>query len=176
MLLLVVLGGCKTAKHATVVATEAEYLSSKVQVTIPHKDAVYSINGTMKLKKGELVQVSFLMPILRTEVARIEISPENILLVDRMNHRYVRSTKEELKNRLPRKWTYNRLEDLIYQASAPDEKKSLSGDEFGLTQLQKAKVELSDFSTDAVNVRPTTLSSRYTEVTLDELLQFLMSL
>jgi hypothetical protein len=128
------------------------------------------------LKKNEIVQVSFLMPILRTEVACIEITPDIIFLVDRMNHRYVRTTKEELKDRLPRRWTYNRLEDLIYQASEPDGKKTISGEEFGLAKLEKARVELSDFSREENNVKPTTLSSRYTEVTLDELLQFLLSL
>jgi hypothetical protein len=176
-LLLVGITGCKTTKRAVGVnAEENAYLSSKVQVTIPHGEAVYSVNGTMKLKQGEIVQVSFLMPILRSEVARIEVTPENILLVDRINHRYVRTTKEELKDRLPRRWTYNRLEDLIYEASKPNGKKSISGEEFGLAKLQKAKVELSDFTTGENNVKPTTLSSRYEQVTLDELLQFLLSL
>lgn len=176
-LLLLAFVGCKTSKQvAKVGSEESMYLSSKVEVTIPHGDAVYSVNGTMKLKKNEIVQVSFLMPILRTEVARIEITPDIIFLVDRMNHRYVRTTKEELKNRLPRRWTYNRLEDLIYQASTPDGKKTISGEEFGLAKLEKARVELSDFSQEENNVKPTTLSSRYTEVTLDELLQFLLSL
>lgn len=176
-LLLVGIMGCKTSKQAVGVnGEENAYLSSKVQVTVPHGETTYSVNGTMKLKKSEIVQVSFLMPILRTEVARIEVTPENILLVDRINHRYVRTTKEELKNRLPRRWTYNRLEDLIYEASMPNGTKILSGEEFGLANLQKAKVELSDFSTEENNVKPTTLSSRYEQVTLDELLQFLLSL
>lgn len=176
-LLLMGITGCKTSKQAAgAKGEESAFLSSKVQVTIPHGEATYSVNGTMKLKKSEIVQVSFLMPILRTEVARIEVTPENILLVDRINHRYVRTTKEELKNRLPRRWTYNRLEDLIYEASTPNGKKTISGEEFGLANLQKAKVELSDFSTEENNVKPTTLSSRYEQVTLDELLQFLMSL
>ena len=176
-LLLVGITGCKTSKQVVVgKGEESAFLSSKVQVTIPHGEAVYSVNGTMKLKKGEIVQVSFLMPILRTEVARIEVTPENILLVDRVNHRYVRSTKEELKDRLPKRWTYSRLEDLIYEASAPGGKKGISGEEFGLAKLQKAKVELSDFSDEVNNVKPTTLSTRYEQVTLDELLQFLLSL
>ena len=87
-------------------------------------------------------------------MARIEVTPENILLIDRINHRYVRTTKEELKDRLPRRWTYNRLEDLIYEASKPDGKKSISGEEFGLAKLQKAKVELSDFTMGDNNVKP----------------------
>ncbi len=52
----------------------------------------------MKMKTHERVQISLLMPILRTEVARIEVTPDEVLLVDRMNKRFVRATKAELKN------------------------------------------------------------------------------
>jgi hypothetical protein len=50
------------------------------------------------MKTHERVQISLLMPILRTEVARIEVTPDEVLLVDRMNKRFVRATKAELKN------------------------------------------------------------------------------
>ena len=39
-------------------------------------------------------QISLLMPILRTEVARVEVTPDGVLLVDRMNKRFVRATKD----------------------------------------------------------------------------------
>ena len=37
----------------------ARYLSSKVRLTIPSKDAVFTVNGTMKLISGERMQLSF---------------------------------------------------------------------------------------------------------------------
>lgn len=40
-----------------------------------------SVGGTMKMKTHERVQISLLMPILRTEVARIEeVTPNEVLL------------------------------------------------------------------------------------------------
>ena len=56
-----------------------------------------SVGGTMKMKSHERVQISLLMPIIRTEVARIEVTPSELLFVDRMNKRFVRATKNELK-------------------------------------------------------------------------------
>lgn len=183
VLLLVMLAalavGCKTQKNsvkAPVGEAEASYLSSKLELTIPHGESIYTINGTMKLRKDSIVQVSMLMPILRTEVARVEVTPEQVLIVDRMNRRYCRTTRDELGRQLPKNWTYNRVEQLLYKASQPDGKKSLTGEELGIDKLRKAKVELYDFSDEKVNVSPTNLSSRYTEVTLNELLQFLASL
>ena len=96
LLLAVGLAGCKTSRHSSSLSGESACLSSKVQLTVPHKDATLTVNGTMKLKKEECMQISFLMPILRTEVARMEVTPDEILLVDRMGKRYVRATRKEL--------------------------------------------------------------------------------
>ena len=73
LLLAVGLAGCKTSRHSSSLSGESACLSSKVQLTVPHKDATLTVNGTMKLKKEECMQISFLMPILRTEVARMEV-------------------------------------------------------------------------------------------------------
>ena len=107
LLLAVGLAGCKTSRHSSSLSGESACLSSKVQLTVPHKDATLTVNGTMKLKKEECMQISFLMPILRTEVARMEVTPDEILLVDRMGKRYVRATRKELKDVLPMKAQFN---------------------------------------------------------------------
>ena len=97
LFILCCLAGCKTTRKAETskFPESTRYLSSKVRLTVPTKDAVFTVNGTMKLISGERMQLSFLMPIIRTEVARMEVTPEEILLVDRMGKRYVRATRKE---------------------------------------------------------------------------------
>ena len=100
LLIAVVLAGCKSSKHLTTTVPEVtapSYLASKLQLTIPSKNGSMSVGGTMKMKSHERVQISLLMPIIRTEVARIEVTPSELLFVDRMNKRFVRATKSELK-------------------------------------------------------------------------------
>lgn len=141
-----------------------------------HKDATLTVNGTMKLKKEECMQISFLMPILRTEVARMEVTPDEILLVDRMGKRYVRATRKELKDVLPKKADFAHLEKLLYAASKPNGKKVLTGKELGIPSLEKGKIELSNFSDKPFALTPTQLSQKYKEVELEELLEMLMDL
>lgn len=176
MTLLIGLAGCKTSRQIGSKSDETGYLSSKVTLTVPTKDAVLTVNGTMKLKNGERMQLSFLMPILRSEVARIDITPEEIILVDRMGKRYVQASRQELKGMLPKKATFQHLEKLLYTASRPDGKNTLTGSELGIPSLEKGKIELTDFSTKPFNLTPTQLSSRYQKVELHELLEMLMSL
>ena len=99
LLLVVMLAGCKSTKNITSSVPVAEpcYLSSKLQLTIPSgSDGSITTGGTMKMKGGERVQLSILMPILRTEIARLEITPDEVLLIDRMNKRYVRASPERV--------------------------------------------------------------------------------
>ncbi|MBE6288153.1 MAG: DUF4292 domain-containing protein [Mediterranea massiliensis] len=177
LFMLLVVSSCKTTqKQVNKLPTTTNYLSSKIELTVPTKDAVFTVSGTMKLVSGERMQLSFLMPILRTEVARIEITPEELLLVDRMGKRYTRATYHDIRNALPRKATFANLEKMLFKAAAPNGKRTLAGTELGIPSLEKGKIELSDFSTSPFSLPPTTLSSKYVEVEPYELLEMLMSL
>lgn len=179
LFMLCCLAGCKTARKAEkskVPETAVRCLSSKVRLAVPTKDAVLTVNGTMRLVSNERMQLSFQMPILRTEVARMDVTPEEILLVDRMGKRYVRATRSELKDVLPRKADFARLEKLLFDAAKPGGKRSLSGKELGIPSLEKGRIELSDFSDTPFSLTPTELSARYTQVELHELLELLMGL
>ena len=176
LLTVLLLVGCKSSK--TIVKEPEfvqQYLSSKLELTIPHGDAVFTVNGTMKMKEGELMQMSLLMPLFRSEVARIEATPIYLLMVDRMNRRFVKGTQYDLRDYLPAD-SYQRLEQLIKDAAKPGGKTTLSGEEIGIKQLAKARIELYDFSDAPFSIEPTTVSSRYRQVTFEELLQLLMSL
>jgi tetratricopeptide (TPR) repeat protein len=158
----VVLAGCKSSKHLATSETKtstkaptSSYLASRLQLTIPGKKGSMSVGGTMKMKTHERVQISLLMPILRTEVARIEVTPDEVLLVDRMNKRFVRATKAELKNVLSKNVEFSRLEKILMDASLPGGKTELTGKDIGIPSLEKAKVQLYEFSTQEFSMTPT---------------------
>ena len=179
LLVVVVLAGCKSSKHLATSETKtstkaptSSYLASKLQLTIPGKKGSMSVGGTMKMKTHERVQISLLMPILRTEVARIEVT----LLVDRMNKRFVRATKAELKNVLSKNVEFSRLEKILMDASLPGGKTELTGKDIGIPSLEKAKVQLYEFSTKEFSMTPTELTSKYRQVPLEELVKMLVAL
>lgn len=177
LLLLVLLSGCRTTRQAADVKDASTgYLSSRVMLTVPHKQAILTINGTMKLKSGERMQLSLLMPILRTEVARIDVTPDEMLLVDRMGKRYVQATRAEIQSLLPRKVSFKQLEKLLYEAVKPNGKRNLKAGELGIPQLEKGEIELSDFSDTPFNMQATRLSQKYRRVELAELMEMLISL
>lgn len=173
---LFLLVGCKSTKLPVGTEKPADCLSAKVELVVPTKDALFTVNGTLKLIGGQRMQLSFLMPILRSEVARVEVTPDELLLVDRMGHRYVRTNRTELKGMLPKDATFDKLEKLIKEAAQRGGRATLSGSELGIPSLSKGKITLSDFSTAPFSLSPTQLSDRYTQVSLQEILQLLLSL
>ena len=184
LLVVVVLAGCKSSKHLA--TSETKLLRQRLrhpvtwlprlQLTIPGKKGSMSVGGTMKMKTRERVQISLLMPILRTEVARIEVTPDEVLLVDRMNKRFVRATKAELKNVLSKNVEFSRLEKILMDASLPGGKTELTGKDIGIPSLEKAKVQLYEFSTQEFSMTPTELTSKYNQIPLEELVKMLVAL
>lgn len=180
LLLVIILAGCRSSKTAVsgVAGLESpHYLSSRLQLTIPSgTNGSITTGGTMKMKSGERVQLSILMPILRTEIARLEITPDEILLIDRMNKRYVRASRKELDDILPKDARFSKLEKLLLDASLPEGKSELSGRELGIPSLERAKIRLYDFSSKEFMIMPSEVSDRYTQVPLTELLNMLTRL
>ena len=176
LLLLALLSACKSTQQAIEIKPKSDYLSADVRLTIPNNGAIFTVDGILKMKRGEIMQLSFLKPILRTEVARMELTPEAILLVDRMGRRYARITQEELKKRFRIKISTSHLEKMLDNASQPDGKRSITAADFGFSGLEHVKFELSGFSDKTLNITPTQLSDRYKAVNLEELMQLLISL
>ncbi len=176
LLALLMLAGCKSQRAVPIKPKEPACLSSKVELTVPTKNAVFTVGGTMKLVSGERMQLSFLMPILRSEVARLEVTPDELLMVDRMGKRYTRINRSELKGLLPRKVGFEQLEKMLFKASQPGAKRKLTGKDLGIPSLEKGAIELYDFSTQPFTLAPTELSSRYKEVPPEELLEMLISI
>lgn len=75
---------------------EREALTAKMSLALDVSGKTNKVNGTMRIKKGEVIQLS-IAPLLGIEIARAEISPYGVLVIDRMNKRYVRVTFTELQ-------------------------------------------------------------------------------
>ena len=63
------------------------------------------------------------------------------------------------------------MEKLLTDASKPGGKTELSGKDLGIPKLEKAKVQLYEFSTKEFSMTPTELTAKYRQVPLEELVK-----
>ena len=176
--IIMVLASCKSSKQTSSNPPEGETtakcLSSKLQISIPNSSM--TVNGSMKVKEGERLQITVLMPILRSELFRIEVSPSEVLVVDRMNKQYVQATQEEIAQMAPVNLQYGSIEKLIFDAALPGANTELTTSDLGLPYIPGAKVRLSDFSTKEFDLPAMTAPERYKKVTIEDFIDSLDNL
>ena len=71
-----------------------------------------SVNANMRIRRGERIRMT-VAPFLGIEVARIDITPEKVLAIDRMNKQYVELGFGELSSMLNTELDFNILQSLI---------------------------------------------------------------
>ena len=71
-----------------------------------------SVNATLRIRRGEIIRIS-VAPFLGIEVARIDITPNRVLVVDRMNKRYVEAGFSEISGLLNTDVDFNIIQSLI---------------------------------------------------------------
>ena len=65
-------------------------LSAKLNVTLLSDGKELSVGGTLRMKRDDVIQIS--LSAFFVEVARLEITPDYILVLDRLGKQYVKKT------------------------------------------------------------------------------------
>lgn len=55
-----------------------------------------SCDGKISMRRDEVIRLQLLLPIIRTEIARIDFTPEYVLLVDRYHKEYIKASYKDV--------------------------------------------------------------------------------
>ena len=53
-------------------------------------------DGKLSMRRDEVIRLQLLLPIIRTEIARIDFTPDYVLLVDRYHKEYIKASYKEV--------------------------------------------------------------------------------
>ncbi|GHT73718.1 hypothetical protein AGMMS50262_05300 [Bacteroidia bacterium] len=81
-------------------------------MTIPQekKDNEFSVDAQLRILKGKAIQLSFRIPLLGTEAFRVVITPDKLLIIDRLHKSYFSETMEAVKANADFDFDYYELE------------------------------------------------------------------
>ncbi|MDR0989384.1 MAG: DUF4292 domain-containing protein [Prevotellaceae bacterium] len=162
LLLLLLMTGCRSGRTLT---EQTRCLSAKMQLTMPVQGKRVSIGGTVKLIHAERIRFSFVMPLVRSEVARLDLTPDSLFFIDRRNRTYLQAACSEASELLPTGFNFAQLEQLIRTAASRSPRKAtLRGEQLCIAALAKSRIKLSGFSGDEFSLPPAQLSARYTRI------------
>lgn len=55
-----------------------------------------NLPGSLHMRKNEMIRLQLFIPLLGSEIARIEFTPKGVLIVDRMHKQYINATYSDL--------------------------------------------------------------------------------
>lgn len=141
--------------------------TSKVKVTITQEGKEITTNGNLRMRYGDVIQLTLVDPLVGiAEIGRIELSPNKILIIDRVNKRYVDTTYDEFSAFKSRNIDFNTIQDFFWQESK-------KGDQFAYTIPAKKDIKLdlklSNKGSNANWDAHTTVSGKYTKTDANKL-------
>ena len=146
--------------------------TSKVKVTITQDGKDINTNGNLRMRYGDVIQLTLVDPVLGiAEIGRIELSPNKVLIIDRVNKRYVDTTYEDFSALKSRDIDFNTIQEFFWQESK-------KGDTFAYTIPAKKDIKLdlklSNKGSNANWEAHTTVSDRYTKTDANKLFDIMI--
>lgn len=114
-----------------------EAFTSRVKFNLNLNGKNISVNGILRMKHNDVIQLSLLMPVLRTELGRLEITKDHILMIDRMNRRYVQVPYGDLKFFADTDVSFYTLQSLFWNKIFIPGKDSVSINDFSAFSVRR---------------------------------------
>lgn len=134
---IAILSSCSSSKHASSTATTtttsakplttedlykikvierasaSKFLTSKMKINLTMDNKDIALGGNLRMKRGEVIQLSMTFPIVG-EVCRMEFAPKEVLIIDRINTRYVKVPYEQIDFLKSANLDFNTLESIFW--------------------------------------------------------------
>lgn len=141
--------------------------TSKVRVTITQEGKDVTTSGNLRMRYGDVIQLTLVDPLLGiAEIGRLELSPDKVLIIDRVNKRYVDTNYEEFSALKSRNIDFNTIQEFFWQEAK-------KGDKFAYTIPAKKDIKLdlrlSDKGCNANWDAHTAVSGKYTKTDANKL-------
>ncbi|MBK7967166.1 MAG: DUF4292 domain-containing protein [Bacteroidetes bacterium] len=94
-------------------AFKAEWISGKASVKTNQDGNETSFNITLRAKKDSVIWIS-ISPLLGIEVARVMITPDSVMMLDRLHNQYQVNTFEAINKLLQLKVNFEIVQSLLY--------------------------------------------------------------
>lgn len=86
--------------------------SSKLNMNLSTGRKTLSSKATLRIVRDQAIQLS-IQPLFGIEMFRLYIQPDCIIILDRMNKRYVREAFEDIKEQVPNGFNFHTLQSLF---------------------------------------------------------------
>ena len=87
--------------------------SLKLSIKPGEKSKSSSVDAYLKIKKNQAIELSLRVPIIGMEAAKVSITPEQILIIDRINKQYFRESMNRIQEEISFDFDFYSLQALL---------------------------------------------------------------
>ena len=146
--------------------------TSKVKVTITQGNNSISTSGALRMRYDDVIQITLVDPFLGiTEVGRVELSPDGVLIIDRINKRYVSTQYEEFDVLKNNSIDFQTVQDYFWTEAQSSDALSYS---MPAKTPVKLDLKLSDKGASSSWTPHTEVSNKYTKTDANKLFNSLL--
>lgn len=163
---IIILSSCSVNRR---MATRYQTLSQRVQLNMEWNASRYSMNGSIRVWRNEMVAIS-VQPMLGIEMVRVEATPDSIWVFDKMNRRYIAMGYAELGENITKKINYKTIQDFASQPITDNDKEKIVIDITTGNNHLKLSSKFSNREYNTLQAPTRTKTNRYKRVSLEEIL------
>ena len=152
-------------------------ISSKVRVKIVADDGKdLSTNGQLKMRWNDVIQISLVDPLLGVmEVGRMEISTDSVLVIDRVNKRYISDSYQRLSTLTGVPVTFDMVQDLFWEQVQKTGANGTVNYTIPFSKPVTLELKLGNINYDSGWNGHTAVSSKYQKVSVEALFKALLN-
>lgn len=77
-------------------AATSENIVGSATIRLQLGDKDISLPGALRMRKDQVIRIQLFIPLLGTEVGRLEFAPDYVLILDRMNKQYIKGDYNQI--------------------------------------------------------------------------------
>ena len=158
-------------------APEHKEISSKVRVKIVDGDGKdMSTNGQLKMRWDDVIQISLVDPLLGVmEVGKMEISTDSVLVIDRVNKRYISETYSRLSAITGVPITFDAVQNIFWEQVQKTGANGTVNYTIPLSKPVTLELRLGNLSYDSGWNGHTSVSGKYQKVSVEALFKAMLN-
>jgi hypothetical protein len=118
-------------------ALQYETFSSQLNFTFQTKKQSVSVDGQLKMIKDRAIQLSLKIPLLGTEAFRITLTPDQLIIIDRINKQYLAESMSEIQSKAPFDFDFYSFQALLSNRLFIAGKNQITPDDYPLFRMQE---------------------------------------
>lgn len=148
-------------------------LTAHVKIKVTQAGNNMSTSGTLRMRYGEVIQITLFDPLLGiAEIGRMEIAPDNILVIDRINKRYVSTDYEDFKALKDNNVNFDAIQDIFWKEAQASDRLSYT---IPASKPIKLDLQISGRDNSSKWNAHSSVSNKYTKTDVNKLFSSMMT-